>query len=72
MRKELRQKIIQVCDQKIAMKGLDVGVSFYTFFKNKNDEPEVLMEVARWWVETHRLDHFEKASKIKSLIQSDV
>ncbi|QDF67165.1 hypothetical protein FJQ87_11040 [Shewanella sp. SNU WT4] len=72
MRKELRQKIIQVCDQKIAMKGLDVGVSFYAFFKNKNDEPEVLMEVARWWIETHRLDHFEKASKIKSLVQSDV
>ncbi|WKE66573.1 DUF6500 family protein [Gallaecimonas kandeliae] len=72
MREELRNKIIEVCDQKIDKKGLDVGLSFYAFFKNKNDQPEVLMEAARWWIETHELDHFEKASKIKDMLQSGV
>ena len=72
MREELRKKIIEVCDQKINKKGLDVGLSFYAFFKNKNDQPEVLMEAARWWIEIHELDHFEKASKIKDMVQSGV
>ncbi|MDF3129787.1 DUF6500 family protein [Kiritimatiellaeota bacterium B1221] len=72
MREELRKKIVEVCDQKIAKKGEDVGLSFYAFFKNKNDEPEVLMEAARWWIETHKLDHFEKAIKIKGMVQSGV
>ncbi|MDC0534867.1 DUF6500 family protein [Francisellaceae bacterium] len=70
MREELKKKIIEVCDQKIEKKGEDVGLSFYAFFKNKNDQPEVLMEAARWWIETHQLDHFEKASKIKDMVQS--
>ena len=70
MRQELREKIIDVCDQKIEKKGVDVGLSFYAFFKNKNDQPEVLMEAARWWIETHKLDHFEKASKIKALVRT--
>jgi len=65
-----RQKIIDVCDAKIASKGEAVGLSFYAFFKNKNDDPEQLMDVARWWIETHQLDHFEKAIKIKALVQS--
>lgn len=72
MRQEFREKIIDVCDQKIEKKGVDVGLSFYAFFKNKNDQPEVLMEAARWWIETHKLDHFEKASKIKELVQAGV
>ncbi len=72
MRKELREKIIEICDQKINKKGADVGLSFYAFFKNKNDQPEVLMEAARWWIEIHHLDHFEKASKIKDMIKSGV
>lgn len=70
MREELKKKIIEVCDQKIEKKGENVGLSFYAFFKNKNDQPEVLMEAARWWIETHQLDHFEKASKIKDLVKS--
>ena len=41
---------------------------FYAFFKNKNDNPTLLMEVAKWWIETHKLDHFEKAVKIKEMI----
>lgn len=72
MRKELRRKIIEVCDQKIEKKGSDVGLSFYAFFKNKNDQPEILMEAATWWIETHELDHFEKAQKIKSMVVAGV
>lgn len=69
MNKEIRTKIIQVCDEKIAKKGDNVGLSFYAFFKNKNDNPELLMEVAQWWIMTHKLDHFEKAIKIKAMVQ---
>lgn len=68
MRKELQTKIIQVCDEKIAKKGSDVGLSFYAFFSNKNDDPERLMEAAHWWIIKHQLNHFEKATKIKALI----
>lgn len=70
MNKEIRQKIIEVCNEKIAKKGDNVGLSFYAFFKNKNDNPKLLMEVAKWWIETHQLDHFEKAVKIKAMIQN--
>ena len=70
MRAELRDKIIAVCDKKIAAKGDNVGVSFYAFFANKNDDPERLMEAARWWIETHQLDHFEKATKIKEMVMA--
>lgn len=69
MTRVLRDKIIEVCDKKIAQKGTNVGVSFYAFFKNKNDTPELLMEVARWWIEIKQLDHFEKAVKIKELVK---
>lgn len=60
MRASLRDKIIEVCDKKIESKGEQVGLSFYAFFANKNDDPEQLMEAATWWIQTHRLDHFEK------------
>lgn len=69
MNKEMKQKIIQVCDEKIAKKGESVGLSFYAFFKNKNDNPKLLMQVATWWIETHQLDHFEKAIKIKKMLE---
>lgn len=68
MKAELKAKIIQVCDKKIAAKGDNVGVSFYAFFANKNDDPELLMEAATWWIQTHQLDHFEKAIKIKAMV----
>lgn len=68
MRAELKTKIIEVCDDKIAKKGSNVGLSFYAFFANKNDDPEQLMEAVHWWIMEHRLDHFEKATKIKTLI----
>ena len=70
MRDSLKQKIIQVCHQKIARKGEGVGVSFYAFFANRNDDPELLMEAATWWIQTHRLDHFEKARKIIALVEA--
>ena len=69
MRASLRQKIIEVCDKKIATKGDNVGLSFYAFFANKNDDPELLMEAATWWIQTHQLDHFEKALKIKTMVE---
>ena len=70
MTKEIKAKIIQVCDAKIAAKGENVGLSFYAFFKNKNDNPELLIEVAQWWILEHKLDHFEKANKIKEMVKS--
>lgn len=66
----LHQKILDTCDAKIAGKGPSVGLSFYAFFANKNDDPELLMEAATWWIATHRLDHFEKAIRIRALAES--
>ncbi|MDC9501712.1 DUF6500 family protein [Pseudoalteromonas sp. Angola-18] len=68
MQEELKAKIIAVCDKKIAAKGENVGLSFYAFFANRNDNPELLMQAATWWIHTHKLDHFEKAIKIKQMI----
>lgn len=70
MNAQLKQKIITVCDKKIAAKGESVGVSFYAFFANKNDDPTLLMQAATWWIETHQLDHFEKAVKIKAMVEA--
>jgi Family of unknown function (DUF6500) len=66
----LRRRAIEVCEQKIAQKGSTVGLSFYAFFKNKNDEPDMLFEAAQWWIVRHKLNHFEKAEKIKSMIEA--
>ncbi|HDR2370315.1 TPA: hypothetical protein QCH90_001712 [Enterobacter asburiae] len=68
MRQGMKEKIIRICNAKIASKGSDVGLSFYAFFSNKNDDPELLMEVAHWWIMEMKLDHFEKAEKIKNLV----
>lgn len=65
----LKEKIIEVCDSKIHAKGTNVGLSFYAFFENKNTNPELLMEAAEWWIKTNKLDHFEKAVKIKKMVQ---
>jgi len=66
----LRKKIIDTCEAKIEQKGLNVGLSFYAFFANKNDNPELLMEAAQWWIMTHKLNHFEKAVKIKTMVEN--
>lgn len=68
MNKILKEKIIEVCNNKIKAKGTNVGLSFYAFFENKNNNPKLLMEIAEWWIMTHKLDHFEKAVKIKKMV----
>lgn len=70
MRQSLREKAVSVCNDKIAKKGEGVGLSFYAFFANKNDDPDLLMEAATWWIKTHKLDHFEKAVKVRDMILS--
>ena len=70
MRASLRAKAISVCNAKIEQKGEGVGLSFYAFFANRNDDPDLLMEAAEWWIKTHALDHFEKAVKIREMIRS--
>lgn len=70
MRASLKRKIVDVCDRKITEKGPGVGLSFYAFFANRNDDPELLMEAAEWWIRTHRLDHFEKAVKISAMVKA--
>lgn len=69
MNASISQKIIAVCNEKIEKKGENVGLSFYAFFANKNDNPTLLMEVAEWWIKKHQLDHFEKAVKIREMLQ---
>ncbi|QMV04219.1 hypothetical protein GHV40_19195 [Devosia sp. D6-9] len=70
MRPSLRAKAIAICDDKIAKKGDGVGLSFYAFFSNRNDDPELLMEAAEWWIKTHALDHFEKAARIRDMLKA--
>ena len=69
MREALKRKIVEICDKKIKTKGGNVGLSFYAFFANKNDDPELLMEAATWWILENKLDHFEKAVKIKHMVE---
>jgi len=71
MRDELKEIFIRRCNEKIEKKGDNVGLSFYAFFKNKNDNPELLMEAAQWWILEHKLDHFEKAVKVRQLVLSE-
>lgn len=70
MRPSLRQKAIDVCNRKIKKNGEGVGLSFYAFFLNKNDDPELLLEAAVWWISAHQLDHFEKAVKIRNMMEA--
>jgi Family of unknown function (DUF6500) len=72
LKESLQRKIVDVCDAKINAKGPGVGLSFYAFFANKNSDPDVLMEAATWWIQEHRLDHFEKATKIKALVLQEM
>lgn len=68
MNTEIKQKIIKVCNEKISKKWENVWLSFYAFFENKNTSPELLIDVANWWIIENKLDHFEKAVKIKKMI----
>ena len=40
--------------------------------KNKNTNSELLMQVAKWWILENKFDHFEKAFKIKKIVQKIV
>ena len=71
MKDELKEIFIRGCTEKIEKKGENVGLSFYAFFKNRNDNPELLMEAAQWWILEHKLDHFEKAVKVKQLVLNE-
>ena len=66
--KSFKNHMITICEEKIAKKGTNVGISFYVFFENKNTNPELLFEVAKWWILDNKLDHFVKAVKIKELV----
>ena len=66
----MKEKMLEICEEKIKSKGDNVGISFYVFFKNKNDNSESLMKVARWWIMENKLDHFEKATKMRDLMQN--
>jgi hypothetical protein len=71
MEKQFIKNMIDKCNMKIK-KNSDVGISFYAFFSNTNDNPELLMSVAHWWIMIHKLDHFEKAKKIKKLLATEL
>jgi hypothetical protein len=62
-------KIIEVCNKKIESKCSNVGLSFYAFFVIKNDNPQLLMEVATRWISEYEFNHFEKAIKIKRIVE---
>jgi mannitol-1-phosphate/altronate dehydrogenase len=70
MNEAIKSKIIQICTDKIDKKGPNVGLSFYAFFENKNTDPTLLLEVAKWWIMEHKFDHFEKAIKIKTIVEN--
>ena len=53
---------------KVVLKELNVGLSFYAFLANKNDNSELLMQAAR--VDSpNKLDHFGEVIKIKDLVK---
>ena len=68
MTESIKTKIIKVCNDKIAKSGDNVGLSFYAFFENKNTDPELLLEIATWWILDNKFDHFEKATKIRNIV----
>lgn len=72
MNAALRDKMIAVCDARIARKGEGVGLSFYAFFANRNDDPELLMKAATSWIKTHQFDHFERPVKIRQMAQAQL
>lgn len=69
MTNEIISKIIEICNQKIKQKGENLGLSFNAFLKNKNDNPELLMQVAEGCIRKHKPDYFEKAVKIRVLVE---
>lgn len=68
MKPDFIKKMIEICEQKIQQKWNNVWLSFYVFFNNKNTDPDLLIIVASRWIKEHKLDHFEKATKIKNIL----
>ena len=50
LRENFRQEAVAFCQEKIAHIGENVGMLFETFFSNKNDDPELLMDVVVRWI----------------------
>ena len=46
-----------------------MGCPVMRFFSNRNDNPELLMDAATWWIMAHKFDHFEKAAKITDIVK---
>lgn len=46
MNKEIIRKMIRICDEKIQNRGEGVGLSFYAFFSNKNDNSKLLSKLS--------------------------
>lgn len=69
--KTIKNKIINICDEKIKQKWENVGLSFYAFFENKNTNPE-LLKISDLVDEENKLDHFEKAVKIKEMVKNNI
>jgi Family of unknown function (DUF6500) len=55
MRESLRRKIVEICDRKIEQKGPNVGLLFYAFFANRNDDPDASAIDVDWAEEMARL-----------------
>lgn len=70
MRHELKEILLRDATRKLKRRET-MSVYLLCLFKNKNDNPELLMEAAHWWIMEHKLDHFEKAVKIKQLVLSE-
>ena len=68
--RKLKENITQICEQKISQKWENVWLSFYVFFENKNNNPKNLFSIGRWWILENKFDHFEKATKIKKIVQN--
>lgn len=45
MRESFKRKMIEVCNEKIKIKNLNVDLSFYIFFTNKNDNLELFLKL---------------------------
>lgn len=66
----LKIKSFKFVVKKLKQKGQKLAFLFMRSFQIGNDTPELLMEVAKWWITINQFDHFEKAAKIKQMIMA--
>ncbi|WP_437433656.1 DUF6500 family protein [Yokenella regensburgei] len=55
--------MIRTFKSKITAKGAGMELSFYAFFANKIDVPELLMEVAHRWIMEMKLNYLSLQCK---------